>query len=284
MKKIFLGISAAAVLVTSAIAAKEPRCTIYNFLDQGKNYMKNIKKTEIYKSLTGDFGEEQISNIEKSIRMRATIEGGIREGAVQRIKDDLALTDMTLHLRDKNGQTYTINLQDATLNAYKYFYVHLYNMLKTKDSSYRNQFAAAAIDISDFLFLISKYDDIAEAYKKFSKFAKKSIPLKSQPFMALVLLKEAKNMQKLSYNQKFWGFEFGSITTGVVRGYIVAQRDPELRKYIPQEFLDFAFYVITGNFNKADKIVLKEIQKGGGFTGIMQYCLVEQIIHKKNKK
>ena len=275
-KKAIKILSVAAVLATSAIAADGPRCTIYTFLDQGKYYIQNIKKTETYTELTGDFGNKNISNKEKSIRMQTTIEG-IKRGAARRIMDDLALSSMSLNLKDRNGQTFTINLQDATLNAYKYYYVHLYNILKDKDDSYKKQFAAAAIDIADFLYFVAD-SRIRDKYIYFAKgFLNAKIHLDEIPFIFLVFSEEAKNMQKLVKNPKFFEYEFGSITTGLVRGYIVAQRDRELRKYIPKSFLDFAFYVITGNYRKADKIILKEIQKGGGFTGIMEHCLLQQL-------
>lgn len=274
-KKIVKVISVAAVLATAA-AANGPKCTIYTFLDQGKYYMQNLKKTEIYKDLTGISSFDSAMN---SINMQSRITG-IRKGAAQRIKDDLALSSMTLNLKDMNGQTFTINLQDATLNTYKYFYIHLYNELETKDKSYRQQFAAAAIDMSDFMYFIS-YTKARNLYINFAKvFLSKNVSLNQIPYAFLVLFREAKNMQQLVRKPKFFNDEFGSIATGVVRGYIVAQRDRELRKYIPKDFLDFSFYVMTGNFRKADKIVLKEIQKGGGFVDIMQYCVIEQLKYK----
>ena len=276
-KKIVKVISVAAVLATTAIAAG-PKCTIYTFLDQGKNYMKNITSNEIFGALNNSSNSNK-SNINKYVEEKGVI-AGIRKGAAQRIKDDLALSSMTLNLKDMNGQTFTINLQDATLNTYKYFYIHLYNILKNKDANYQQQFAAAAIDMSDFMYFISKYYKFREGYKNFARAVTPKMPLKSVPFMSLVLLREAANLKRLSYNQQFFGPEFGSIATGIVRGYIVVQRNGELRKYIPKDFLDFAFYVITGNFRKADKIVLKEIQKDGGFAGIMQYCLIEQLKYK----
>jgi len=287
-KKILTTISAAMVLATSAIAAgaaSGPRCTIYTFLDQGEYYMKNIKKTETHAALTGDFGDKNLSNVNKAIRMQAMIDGGIRGGATQRIMNDLALSNMSLSLKDRNGQTFTINLQDATLNAYKYYYVHLYRMLETKDKNYRQQFAAAAIDIADFMLFVSTFPKIRNLYIDFAKtFLNKNIPLNYTPYAFLIFLGEAKDMQKLVKNQKFFEYEFGSITTGLVRGYIVAQRDRELRKYIPRSFLDFAFYVITGNYRKADKIVLKEIQKGGGFTSAIKYCSLQQLKYKNTTK
>jgi len=290
-KKILTTISVAAILTTSAIAASGPRCTIYTFLDQGKYYMKNIKKTEIYAALTGDFGDRNLSNINKAIRMQTTIKGGIRGGATQRIMDDLALSSMTLNLKDKNGQTFTINLQDATLNAYKYYYVHLYRMLETKDKNYRQQFAAAAIDIADFMLVVSTYPGMRSFYIDFAKtllnkevLLNENVPLSYISYAFLVFLGEAKDMQKLVKDPKFFGWEFGSITTGLIRGYIVAQRDRKLRKYIPRSFLNFAFYVITGNYRKADKIILGEIQKGGGFTDIIKYCSLQQLKYKNTTK
>ena len=91
-------------------------------------------------------------------------------------------------------------------------------------------------------------------------------------------------MQQSVKKEDFFGYEFGSIATGVVRGYIVLQRDRELRSLVPKQYLDFALYVMTGEFDKADKIAIREIQdlngKKGGFAQIMFFCLMQQIKHK----
>jgi hypothetical protein len=91
-------------------------------------------------------------------------------------------------------------------------------------------------------------------------------------------------MQQSVKKEGFFGYEFGSIATGVVRGYIVAQRDKGLRGLIPKQYLDFAFYIMTGEFDKADKIAIREIQelngKAGGFVQIMNFCLMQQIKYK----
>ena len=279
LKKIVKVLSVAAVLATAASAAG-PKCTIYNFLDQGKNYMRYITGSEFYKAFTGNY--KNMSSTSKSLAMKSAIEGGIKQGIVNRIKNDLALTDMTLHLKDPYGQTFTINLQDATLNVYKYYYSHLYKKLKYANKSYRQQFIAAAIDISDFMYIISlkEYKKVKEAYIELAKTFANNGSIKSVPFLALVIIKEAANLQNLSSNPDYYNNDLEAIISGVVRGYIVAQRDRELKRYIPSEFLDFAFYTMTGNFEKADQIILKEIQRGGGFTGIMQYCLVEQLKYR----
>jgi len=279
LKKIVKVLSVAAVLATAASAAG-PRCTIDNFLDQGKNYMKYVIESEFYKAFTGNY--KNMSSTSKSLEMQSTIQGGIN-GIVNRIKNDLGLTDVTLHLKNSYGQTFTINLQDATLNVYKYYYSHLYKKLKYANKSYRQQFIAAAIDIADFMYIISlkKYKEVKEAYIRLAKtFADRGRSIKSVPFLALVIIKEAENLQNLSNNPNYYNSDLEAIISGIIRGYIVAQRDRELKRYIPSEFLDFAFYTMTGNFEKADQIILKEIQKGGGFTGIMQYCLVEQLKYR----
>jgi len=277
LKKIIKTISVAAVLTTTLMAAG-PKCTINNFLDQGQNYLQNLSKSKIYKNLNS-----KSNKVGDGIEKMAAI-AGIKEGAARRIKDDLGLSNMTLNLKDLNGQTFTISLQDATLNAYKYFYIHLYNKLKEEQikygKSYVDQFAAAAIDMSDFLYFVSK-PQMSAKYKTFGKNLRKNRDFfEASPFLTLVYLREPANLQKLTEEPEFFNGEFGSIATGVVRGYIVAQRDYQLKRSIPEEVLNFAYYVITGKFDKADEITLKEIQKGGGFTGIMQYCLVEQLKYR----
>ena len=247
LKKIVKVLSVAAVLATAASAAAGPRCTIDNFLDQGKNYMKYVIESEFYKAFTGNY--KNMSSTSKSLEMQSTIQGGIN-GIVNRIKNDLGLTDVTLHLKNSYGQTFTINLQDATLNVYKYYYSHLYKKLKYANKSYRQQFIAAAIDIADFMYIISlkKYKKVKEAYIRLAKtFANQGRSIKSVPFLALVIIKEAENLQNLSNNPNYYNSDLEAIISGVVRGYIVAQRDRELKRYIPHEFLDFAFYGTVRN-------------------------------------
>jgi len=73
---------------------------------------------------------------------------------------------------------------------------------------------------------------------------------------------------------------FSYLISNIVRGYIRVHRYYQFIKSIPEEVLNFAYYVITRKFDKADEITLKEIQKGVGFRGIMLYCLVEQLKYR----
>ena len=111
MKRLVKILSVAAVLTTTAFASANsggPLCTIYTFLDQGAFYFINLPKSEIFKAIKELEDGVESSGFpndveENALKLNAIINSGIREGATQRIKDDLGLNNMTLELRDKNG-------------------------------------------------------------------------------------------------------------------------------------------------------------------------------------